>query len=543
MDANKRWWPARFDSYFHPRGEKPGASKSALRSSDTIQLTSTLAAYEANLTLEDIKHLLRRTQFGSRADFALSFEGQSASTIVDQLVDSALSSPLPTPPEWHEAYLPEEGSPEEEFDEYFSENVRRGDEYGARWLRALYFGGLRERMALFWHNHFVTELDTYVFAPMAHQYVSVLRSHALGNFRDFVQAITINPAMMAYLNGDLNVKEEPNENYARELLELFTLGQFDTEGNENYTQFDIVELSKALTGYYIDYSNFTTQWDPERHDPNSKVLFGHEGTYNTQGAIDHIFDVRAEQIARFICRKVYIEFIHTTPDEAYINELAQIFIEHDFEIAPVMRALLKSERFFDGALLGAQIKSPVAMMVSLLHQINFSFTALKPYEALFLGSSDLGQQLLGPPNVAGWKGYRSWLTTTTIPSRWELIEQLLRGGITGYENSLVPVASTLVNAFDPLIAFKLPVALAQHFITVPIEIMGYDAPSGDFSGDLETYPIPNDVMNGPAYLRDLPKIFLAGVPWYEWSMSSPGVVNQLLNYAQFLMELPEYHLA
>ena len=542
MDADKRWWPARFDSYFQPRGEKPERHRTASKTSTAIQLESGLAPYEPALTFEDTQHLLRRTQFGATADTAQSMVGKSASDIVDQLVDVALAAPLPEPPHWHDAYLPKDGEPEAVFDAYFRNNNRWGNEYARDWLQALYNGGLRERMALFWHGHFVTERETYFFAPMVYQYVTLLRSRALGSFKDFVQAITLNPAMMIYLNGNQNVQQEPNENFARELLELFTMGHYDAQGNENYSQFDIIELSRALTGHYVDYRNFTTHWDVYRYDGGQKEIFGISSNYNTKRAIDHIFEARSRETAAFICRKLYKEFIHNVPDEAFIEELAEVFINHDFEIAPVMRALLKSQRFFDSALRGSRIKSPVAMLLNLLHQINFSVEEPEPYATLYWKSSDLGQRLLQPPNVAGWSGYRNWITTATLPSRWELIEELLRGDLTGYVTSVVPTARALIDTEDPHHVFKLPVSLAQHFMAVPVDNLGFEPPNSDFNGDLVTYPIPDDIMNGPAYVRDLAKIFLAGKPWYEWSLTAPGVIFQLLDYVQFLVELPEYQL-
>ena len=542
MDTDKRWWPKQFDSYFKPRGEKPETVKSAGKASPTFQLTSGLDPYEPALTFEDTQHLLRRAQFGSTAEMAQSLVGKTASELVDELIDAAIAAPLPEPPHWHNAYLPADGEPEAVFDAYFRNNNQWGVEYSADWFKAIYFDGLRERMALFWHDHFVTERETYFFASMTYRYATMLRSRALGNFKDFVLAVTLNPAMLVYLNGNQNVRQEPNENYARELLELFTMGQYDAQGNANYTQSDIIELSRALTGYYVDYRDFSTQWGQNRYDTGLKELFGESGLYNTEKAIDRIFEARAEQIAVFICRKLYVEFIHNDADEAFVQELAHVFINNDFEIAPVMRALLKSERFFDPALRGARIKSPVAMLVNMLHQINFSLDTREPYEALYWKSSDLGQRLFQPPNVAGWKGYRNWITTATLPSRWELIEELLQGDLTGYITSVVPVARALIDSEDPHHVFKLPVAMAQHFMAVPVDNLGFEAPTVDFNGDLVTYPIPEDVMNGPAYVRDLAKIFLAGKPWYEWRLNAPGIIFLLLDYVQFLVELPEYQL-
>lgn len=544
MDVNNRWWPEKFDSYFKPRGQKTEDQdyNQASKASPRLNLTSGLAPYESPLTFEEAQHLLRRAQYGGAADTAQSFVGRNASDLVDELVDAALSSPLPEPPHWHDAFLPPNGSSDAVFDAYFRNTNRWGNEFASDWFLALLNGGLRERMAVFWHDHFVTERETYFFAPMIYKYVTLLRSHALGNFKDFVFDITLTPAMMVYLNGNQNLRTEPNENYARELLELFTMGQYDAEGNANYSQFDIIELSRALTGYYVDYSDFTTRWDMYRYDTGEKEIFEIKGRYNTERVIDLIFESRTRQVAAFICRKLYVEFIHNVPDEAFIEELAQVFIDNDFEIAPIMRALLKSERFFDSALRGARIKSPVAMFVNLLHQINFSLESPEPYEAIYWKSSDLGQRLLQPPNVAGWKGYRNWITTATLPSRWELIEELLRGDLTGYVTSIVPVAQALVDPQDPHQVFTLPIALAQHFMAVPVENLSFEAPTADFNGDLVTYPIPDEVMKGPAYVRDLTKIFLAGKPWYEWSLTAPGVIFQLLAYVQFLVELPEYQL-
>jgi len=542
MDTDKRWWPKQFDSYFKARGEKPETVNSAWKTSPAFHLSSGLNPYEPALTFEDTQHLLRRAQFGSTVDQAQLHVGKTASDLVDELVDKALSAPLPEPPHWHNAYLPADGSSEEVFDAYFRNNNQWGNQYSRDWFKAIYFDGLRERMALFWHDHFVTERETYFFAPMMYQYATLLRSRALGNFKDFVLAITLNPAMLVYLNGNQNIRQEPNENYARELLELFTMGQYDAQGNANYTQFDIIEFSRALTGYYVDYRDFSTQWGQNRYDGGQKVLFGETGQFNTQKAINHIFETRAEQVAAFICRKLYVEFVHNVPDEAFIQELAQVFINNDFEIAPVLRALLKSERFFDGALRGARIKSPVAMLVNMLHQINFDLDTPEPYEALYWKSSDLGQRLFQPPNVAGWKGYRNWITTATLPSRWELIEQLLQGDLTGYITSVVPIARALIDTEDPHHVFKLPVAMAQHFMAVPVDNLGFEAPTVDFNGDLVTYPIPEEIMNGPAYVRDLAKIFLAGKPWYEWRLNTPGIIFLLLDYVQFLVELPEYQL-
>ena len=542
MDKEKRWWPEKFDSYLKPAGNREATPQPAAKTDETWELSSGIAPYPGPLSVQDANHFLRRALYGGSAATAASMAGKPIGEVVDDLIDTAINTPLPDPPHWHEAYLPPQGASDEVFQAYFDNTIRWGNEYARDWFRMIYSGGLLERMTVFWHNHFVTERETYFFAPMAYQYVTLLRTRALGNFKSIVHAITVNPAMLVYLNGSDNIQQEPNENYARELLELFTMGQYDAEGNPNYTQHDIVELSRALTGWYVDYRNFRAEWDQYRFDAGQKELFGVTDFFNYRQAIDHIFEMRGPQIARFICRKLYVEFVYNTPDEAFINELAQVFLDNDFEIAPVLSTLFKSERFFDGALRGAQLKSPLAMFMNLLHQIDFSLDNPEPYEVMYWKTSELGQQLLQPPNVAGWKGYRNWITTATLPSRWELIEQLLLGGLTGTVTSLVPAAENLVDQEDPLNVFKLPVALAELFMPIPVENLSYEAPTIDFSGDLVNHPIPEDILNAPPYVRDLTMIFLAGRPWYEWSLQTPGIVFQLLNYVQFLVELPEYQL-
>ena len=557
MNNEKRWWPERFDSYFKPRSPRDTpnqttanqtapnqttANQTATKAGESWSLTTGIAPLADPLTVQDANHFLRRALYGGSAATAAAMAGQSIDNIVDDLVDHAINAPLPDPPHWHNAFLPAQGEPEEVFEAYFQNNIRWGNEYARDWFKSIFYEGLRERLAVFWHDHFVTERETYFFAPMAYQYVTMLRSHALGNFKGFVRSVTLNPAMLVYLNGSENIQQEPNENYARELLELFTMGQYDVDGNPNYTQDDIVELSRALTGWFVDYQNFSAAWAQHRYDAGPKDIFGVTGFYNYRRVIDHIFEMRGPQIAQFICRKLYVAFIYNTPDEAFISELAQVFLDHDFEIAPVIRTLFKSERFFDHALRGARLKSPLALFMNLLHQIDFTLIRPEPYEVMYRKTAELGQQLLQPPNVAGWEGYRNWITTATLPSRWELIEQLLRGDLTGRVTSLVPAAENLVDAQDPHYVFKLPVALAELFMPIPVENLSYETPTTTLSGDLINHPIPEEVLNAPPHVLDLTTIFLAGRPWYEWSLQSPGIVFQLLDYVQFLVELPEYQL-
>lgn len=540
MRAKKRAWPASFDRYFKERGEKPAQTS---RPAPTVnKSTSTLAPYTGNFDAKMGQHLLRRAAFGASVDKLQALDGSPVDTVISEMVADAVNRPMPAPPHWVNAGLPPDGSSDAVFQAYFDNNVEWGFTYSQEWILSMYEGGLRERMTLFWSNHFVTEIEVYFFAPMVYRYLTLLRTHALGNFKQMVYEIGIDPAMLNYLNGDISYWWAPNENYARELLELFTMGQFDKHGNENYTQEDITELARALTGWGIDYATFDAFFDLGLHDFLRKSIFGVEGSFDYDRVIDLIFEQRSEQIAYFVCNKLYAAFVHDVPDDGIVQGLADIFLANDFEIAPVVEALLKSEHFYASEFQGAQIKSPVDMMVGLMHETGVTNFADNAHEIMYWMLRDMGQQLLQPPNVAGWPGYRDWISTATLPNRWDTSHYLYVSVLTGSYVNLIPVAEKLIDPADPQLAFKLPTLLAEHFVAVPPDQLGFEVSNQDFAGDLVTYPIPQEILDGPKHVRDLAKIFLQGNPWYEWHMNHPAVVFIMLDYLQFLTELPEYQL-
>ncbi len=547
MRARKRAWPASFDRYFKERGEKPAPSnqsvrRKASRGSDKSSSAGTLAPYAGAFDTGMGQHLQRRIGFGASADRVQELDGLTVDAAISQIVADAVARPMPEPPHWVDAGLPPDGSSDAVYQAYFDNNVEWGFTYSQEWILSLYEGGLRERMTLFWSNHFVTEMDVYFFAPMMYRYLTLLRTHALGNFKQMVYDIGIDPAMLNYLNGEISYWWAPNENYARELLELFTMGQFDKFGNANYTQDDITELARALTGWGVNYFTFESSFDRGLHDFLRKSIFGVEGSFDYDRVIDLIFEERSEQIAYFVCSKMYAAFVHDEPDDNIVQGLADIFLANDFEIAPVMEALLKSEHFYAGDFRGAKIKSPVDMMVGLMHETGVARFKDDAHEVMYWMLRDMGQQLLQPPNVAGWPGYRDWISTATLPNRWDSSHYLYISVFTGNYITLVPLAQKLVDENDPLLAFKLPEALASHFLAVPPDQLGFEASNQDFAGDLVTYPLPQEILDAPQHVRDMAKIFLQGNPWYEWDLHHPAVLFTLLDYLRFLTELPEYQL-
>ncbi len=515
---------------------------------EPLKIEAGLEAYADVLDRTHAAHLLRRATGSAHPDQLAEMIGQTAEEAADELVDAALAYPLPEPPAWIDEGVPRD---QQEQQVYFNElnPVWLTELYGAL-MKQIYYGGLRERMTMFWHNHFVTEIDTYIIAPVAYRYLTALRTHALGNFKDFVHAIGTEIAMLVYLNGIQNEAGAPNENYGRELLELFTMSQFDSQGNENYTQEDIEEIARALTGWLVDPFELTAQLVSLRHDFGEKTFFGRTGNWDYDDVIDIIFDERADEIAAFIVRKLYGEFIYAAPDEDLVAELAQVFLDNDFEIAPVLRAIFKSAHLNDEQVIGAQIKSPAAMVTGLLRE-----AGIEPQENMFFllyfGALILDQRLLDPPNVAGWQGHHAWLNTSTFPTRWLVSEFLIFGDNNLYPFlDLLPLSQHLLTTTDGSIdpndagsVFTLAVKLAEHLLPVPLETLDLSPPSDGFVGDLANNPIPDEVLNGPAHALDLAQIFLLGqFPWYEWSLDHMLASAVLLFYVRSLTQLPEYQL-
>jgi uncharacterized protein (DUF1800 family) len=356
-------------------------------------------------------------------------------------------------------------------------------------------------MALFWHNHFVTEIQTYNFiAPFAYQYLSLLRTHALGNFKSFVYDIGLTPAMLIYLNGIQNRAGAPNENYARELLELFTMGL------GHYSEADIQEIARALTGWTVETQNLATVFIPAQFDGGVKTFFGRTGAYGYDDVVEILFEERAEAIARFICSKLYRFFVYDAIDDVVVDELAAIFLASQFEIEPVLRTLLKSKHFFDKTFFGAKIKSPVEMILGMIRELRIGSTDPMTFQLSTRIISLLRQELFSPPNVAGWPEHHTWLDTTTLPFRWVMSQEVSRAA---RGNDL---ADTMADPFDP---YALAEAIARFVI--PVE---YEA----------------------SFYTELTEIMLAGTPDYEWNPGTDGSEIRIKNYLAHLAQLPEFQL-
>lgn len=430
---------------------------------------SDLSPYSGPWTYTQAAHLLRRATFGPSNAQIKSVVAQGLEATLDQLFEEL---PMPAPPvnsyysndinvpignEWHDEI-------------YIESDLGNQLTYRFRSLTAWTLGQIwqegvhiREKMTLFWHNHFpVNAIEDPKFL---YRYGTLLRQYALGNFRDLTKDITIDPAMLRYLNGNDNEKESPNENYARELLELFTVGKGPLAGPGDYTNYnenDVKEMARVLSGWrdqgLTDFSGsgVFSEFKLNEHDTGIKVLSFHFnnaiipnlGKDEYKKLIDIIFE--HPQTSRFICRELYRWFVfHEIDDEVennVIKPMAQILVDNDYNIASAVRALLASEHFYDGKYMGLIIKNPIDFIMSVLKTLEVEYSTFpvdKQYASWYRiwgFASGMQMAYYEVPEVAGWQAYyreplyyRNWLNASTLPIRMQRAEDLLVSGYFPFE--------------------------------------------------------------------------------------------------------------
>jgi uncharacterized protein (DUF1800 family) len=287
---------------------------------------------------------------------------------------------------------------------------------------------LEEKMTLFWHGHFATSYRTVENSYHMFMQNELFRKHAVGNFGDMLYAIIRDPAMLKYLNNNESRKNHPNENLAREIMELFSLGL------GNYTEHDIKEGARALTGY--TYYDDEFQFQKNNHDTGNKTILGASGTFDGEGFVKLILESKA--CSHYIARKLYKNFVADIPPleatdndrtldpamKAAVSDLAGTLSASNYALKPVLRRMFLSEHFYDAKIRNQQIKSPVQLVVGAIRSLNTPVRSL----SLLNDALDLmGQNLLMPPSVKGWDGGRSWINTSTLYVRQNIMAFLLTG--------------------------------------------------------------------------------------------------------------------
>ena len=347
---------------------------------------------------------------------------------------------------------------------------------------------LREKMVLFWSNHFAIEFDMVQVGTYIYKYNALLREYALGNFKDFTKQITLNSAMLRYLNGDKNTATAPNENYARELQELFTVGK-DSMGMPQYTEDDVKAAARALTGWRNDIlsngtsaNGYNSYFVSGRHDTMDKVFSSWYGNAVIQGQsgaaganeVDDLMDMifLRQEVAEFICRKLYRWFVYYEIDAAaeanVIQPLATIFRSSNYDMVPVLSALFKSEHFFDMLNRGCLIKSPVDFSVALCREFEVVFPDATNLTAQYASwdrirttASNTQMNIGDPPNVAGWSAYYQepayhelWINTDTLPKRNQFSDRMCTNGYTNFGQTIridvIAITESLTNPSDPI---------------------------------------------------------------------------------------------
>ena len=306
---------------------------------------------------------------------------------------------------------------------------------------------LREKITLFWHNHFATSIAKVQSADLMYQQNCLLRTHALGKFGPFLQAMSKNEAMLMWLDSNSNVKGKPNENYARELMELFSLGV------GNFTEKEIREAARAFTGWHTSLNGF--QFNSSLHDDGTKTVLGKTGKWDGADVVRIVLEQPAA--ARFIVRKLYQFLIGESviPPNAFIEPLCDQFRKSDYDIKGLVKTMLGSRHFYSDHAFRQRIKSPVEYVVGAVQAIYRHYEERDPdYSPLLHGVlvshlSAMGQSLFAPPNVKGWPGARTWLNTSTMLERDNFAGALALGTLWTRPTSTSNEASSPAKALDP----------------------------------------------------------------------------------------------
>ncbi|HVZ39642.1 MAG TPA: DUF1800 domain-containing protein [Candidatus Kapabacteria bacterium] len=437
-------------------------------------------------------HLLRRAGFGPTWEEITAAVASTPAAVVDAMLADA---PMPDPPPasngdfpWYtDIHLSPDNS---QLQQYYSAAATLQEWWTALMLQPSMM--LREKMVLFWHNHFVSEYAKVLVTPFMLTQNQLFRQNALGSFKELTKQVTIDPAMLIYLDGTTSKAGNPNENYARELLELFTIGVGKyADGTAHYSEHDIVELARALTGWRVN-STTASEFKPASFDNGNKTILGATGNFGIQGkaamdVIDLIFDQTDKDLGKkraavFVCSKLYQYFVYDTPDMDIVAGMAETMVANDWKIGPVLRQLLLSEHFMDDNVIGARIKSPVEFVLGSIRQLHLN-AGITPTSR---NNTDIGKQglhdpltaesylaqtLLAPPNVKGWPGGRSWISSATVPLRIrysQLWIDPISGQDGGYGFAPVPFVKSLPDAktdvnklLDHLLELMLPLAITD----------------------------------------------------------------------------------
>ena len=319
---------------------------------------------------------------------------------------------------------------------------------------------LREKMTFFWHGHFACRVRQ---PASALQLNNTIRKLALSNFGDLLLAVSREPAMLQFLNNQQNRKQHPNENFAREVMELFTIGR------GNYTEQDVKEGARAFTGWTSD-ENYQFAFREKQHDEGAKTFMGRTGNFGGDDVLKIILE--QPKTAEFITTKIYRFFVNDTPNPAHIQPLAQAFYKSHYNISDLLEQMFSADWFYDAANVGNRIKSPIELLAGIKRTLGMQMDDPKP---LIGYEKALGQTLFEPPNVAGWPGGRNWIDSSSLLLRLQLPQVLFRNAefnvaLKEDENDISPSVSKADRTFRQQVKTYLQLKPLGAFLAkVPVE--------------------------------------------------------------------------
>ncbi len=451
-----------------------------------------------------VLHLLRRTMFGVSRQQIQTALLKTPGEVVDMLITDV---PAPQPPgTWVT----------EKYQSNQFGDITHMQELYFWWVKQMLVDTIscKERMTLFMHGLFTMEASKIFSPQFQYGYIKLLRSYALGNLREFVKKYTIEPAVLFYLNGRKNTRVNIDKTYAQVLLESFLMG------SGNFTDKDVEEAARSFTGWYVKWTgslplyDLQATFDSMNFDNALKTLFGQSGIYDANKAIDIIF--QQDATAKFICRKLYREFVCSNPDETIIDQLAVILRQNNFELKPVYSVLFKSAHFFDNAFIGSHVTNPYELLLSICRyfDLNSNTVTTQQLSWIYYSANTLGLQLLAAPKMSGFRDPGGWIDFNSLSDRWIATDYL---------------CGAIVFQFD----------LYEHVKKYP-DSNDAEKLVTDIIDDVICFPL--SIIQKSLFVDKL----LGGAPIYEWQQimtQQSTATRQLRQFFKELFRLSEFQLS
>lgn len=390
----------------------------------SLNLSSTYLSYfyrdnHMALTELQIQHLYWRAGFGITKKELHAIRNKSVENQVQFLFDNSEYKPLKY--DLGKFEIDKKNLSKEERKKLRKEANQTMIELNLHWMKHLVEteGVLREKMALFFHDHFAVRLKNPIVSL---ELLNIIRKNALGNFGDLLMEVSQSPAMIIFLNNQQNKKELPNENFAREVMELFTLGR-----DNGYTEVDIKEAARAFTGWTID-KQFKFRFNSRVHDDGTKTILSQTGNFTGEDVIRILLE--QPQTARYVTAKILEFLLGVKANKEDEERCANLFFESGYNLETLLRSVFTSDDFYDEQYIGQKIKSPTDLLIGINRQVPITF---KESKVVLQFQRRLNQVLFFPPNVAGWNRGQGWIDSSTLLFRMKLPSLLLNFGVIDWQ--------------------------------------------------------------------------------------------------------------